>query len=166
MKKLLVLITATILTLSTVNAAEQAKASNDIKPINPTVRAQRMEAFEKRLGLTDEQKAKAKEIRIKGHEKLKPVMEEIMAKKQEAKMVKMSRIAVQVQEERLNKIDQELKVLEKKAHDIRKVNMKEFESILTRAQKKTLKQMKSEGRKKYHANHPIQRPMLPQPVLK
>ena len=82
------------------------------------------------------------------------VMDEIISKKQEAKMIKMSRIAVQVQEERLDKIDKELKVLEKKAHDIRKANMKEFESILTRQQKKILKQMKKEGRNRYHAQHP------------
>jgi hypothetical protein len=59
-----------------------------------------------------------------------------------------------------------LKILEKKAHDIRKANMKEFESILTRNQKKILKQMKSEGRKKYHANHPAQRHLIPQPAIK
>ena len=72
----------------------------------------------------------------------------------------MSRIAVQVQEERLNAIDAELKVLEKKAHDIRKANMKEFESILTKEQKRILKQMKKEGRKKYQQNHPA-KPMMP-----
>ena len=88
-------------------------------------------------------------------------MEEIKAKKQEAKMVKMSRIAVQVQEERLAAIDADLKKLEKKAHDIRKSNMKEFESILTREQKKILKQMKKEGRKKYQAGHHSQRVVLP-----
>ena len=72
-------------------------------------------------------------------------------------MVKMSRIAVQVQEERLNAIDAELKVLEKKAHDIRKANMKEFESILTKEQKRTLKQMKKEGRKRYQAEHSLRK---------
>ena len=40
--------------------------------------------------------------------------------------------------------------------------MKEFESILTRQQKRTLKEMKKEGRQRYHAEHPsnMQR-MLP-----
>ena len=73
-------------------------------------------------------------------------------------MIKMSRIAVEVQEERLNAIDKELKILEKKAHDIKKANMKEFEAILTRPQRKTLKQMKKEGRQKYHSTHPCAKP--------
>ena len=74
--------------------------------------------FEQRLGLTELQKLKAREIRRNGHENLKPVLDEIKSKKQEAKMIKMSRMAVQMQEEKLAVIDDELKVLEKKAHDI------------------------------------------------
>lgn len=120
------------------------------------VKQQREMAFEKRLGLSDEQKIKAREIRERGHEKLRPVIEEIKSKKQEEKMIKMSRMAVQMQEEKLEVIDKELRLLEKRAHDIRKDNMKEFESILTRQQKKTLKDMKKEGRKRYHSEHPAQ----------
>lgn len=166
MKKVLTLLTAFVLSLSVVNAAEEGKQTNMQYQSQASVRLQRENAFEKRLGLTDEQKVKAKEIRIKGHEKMKPVIEEIKAKKQEAKMVKMSRIAVQVQEERLAVIDAELKVLEKKAHDIKKSNMKEFESILTREQKQILKQMKKEGRKKYQASHPSHRQMFSQTLIK
>ena len=160
MKKILLLFAVIILSLNMVNATEPN--INDIKKMQQimTQRAQREVAFEKRLGLTEEQKIKAKEIRIKGHEKIKPVIEEIKAKKQEAKMVKMSRIAVQVQEERLSKIDSELKILEKRAHDIRNSNMKEFESILTKDQKKILKQMKKEGRKNYNAQHPHKIPTM------
>ena len=148
------------LSLTAVSASEAIKQQNFDKQNFATIKAQREQAFEKRLGLTEEQKLKAKEIRKNGHEKIKPVIEEIKAKKQEAKMVKMSRIAVEVQEERLAKIDAELKVLEKKANDIRKSNMKEFESILTRQQKRTLKEMKKEGRKKFQAGHPVSRPVL------
>ena len=133
-------------------AAEQIKQPVE-KPNFAEVKAQREKAFEKRLGLTEEQKIKAREIRKQGHDKIKPVIEQIIAKKQEAKIVKMSRIAVQVQEERLNAIDAELRILEKKAHDIKKANMKEFESILTKEQKKILKQMKKEGRKRYQEAH-------------
>ena len=166
MKKLLVLMAILTISLSTVNPNEAIKQPEFNKQNINTIRIQREKVFENRLGLTEEQKIKAKEIRIKGHEKIKPVIEEIKAKKQEAKMVKMSRIAVQVQEERLAEIDAELKVLEKKAHDIRKANMKEFESILTKKQKRTLKQMKKEGRKRYQANHPMTKPMLISPPLK
>ena len=159
MKKILVLLAIFFISASFVSAAEPVKQSPE-RPNFADVKAQREKAFEKRLGLTEEQKMKAREIRIQGHDKIKPVIEQIIAKKQEAKMVKMSRIAVQVQEERLNAIDKELKVLEKKAHDIKKANMKEFESILTKEQKKILKQMKNEGRKRYQQNHPVQKPMM------
>ena len=154
MKKLLVLLTICTFSIIQVNATEAMLQKQLIEQKKQELRVQRGQAFEKRLGLTEEQKIKAKELRIKAVERMKPVMDEIIAKKQEAKMVKMSRIAVQIQEERLNKIDEELKVLEKKAHDIRKANMKEFESILTRQQKRILKEMKKEGRKNYHAQHP------------
>ena len=135
-----------------VNAAEDVVQ----KPAKEEIiqqRKAREAAFEQKLGLTEAQKVKAKELRIKGRERMKPVIDEIKAKKQEAKMIKLSRMAVQMQEEKLAEIDKELKVLEKKAHEIRKQNMKDFESILTREQRKILKQMKQEGRKKFESEH-------------
>lgn len=113
-------------------------------------------AFEQKLGLTEAQKAQAKEIRKNGHEKMKPVIDEIIAKKQEIKTVKLSRIAVQAQEEKIEALTQEIKELEKKAHEIRKQNMKEFESILTKKQKNILKQMKKEGRKRFEEHRKAQ----------
>ena len=160
MKKILLILSILLISTSFVSAVEVKPSPELYTKKAENVRLQREQAFEKRLGLTEDQKLKAKEIRKKGHEKIKPVIEEIIAKKQEAKMVKMSRIAVQVQEERLTAIDAELKVLEKKAHDIRKENMKEFESILTRSQKKILKDMKKEGRKRYQVEHPKQKNMF------
>ncbi|MBO5738541.1 hypothetical protein J6R97_04295 [bacterium] len=154
MKKTLILFTIILMTLSIANASEAITNKSCNTQSITKLKTQRELAFEKRLALSDEQKLKAKELRLKAHEHLKPVIEEIKSKKQEAKMVKMSRIAVEVQEERLNAIDKEIKILEKKAHDIKKANMKEFEAILTRTQRKTLKQMKKEGRQKYHATHP------------
>ena len=156
MKKNIFLV-AFVLLISTVTVIANEAVSNSTAVKNKPAMVsfkEREKAFEARLKLTEEQKIKAKEIRIRGHEKIKPVIEAIATKKQEAKMVKMSRIAVEVQEERLKVIDLELKNLEKKAHSVRKSNMKEFESILTREQKKILKQMKNEGRKKYHSCHP------------
>ena len=117
-------------------------------------RKARQAAFEQRLGLTDAQKAKAKELRIEGRAKMKPVMDEIKLKKQEAKMVKLSRISVQMQEEKLAAIDKELQALEKKANEIRRQNMKDFEAILTREQKKILKQMKKDGKKNFEHEPP------------
>ena len=158
MKKLLVLMSLLCVSI-TAQAAEPIK--NEIQKVQPTqtqMRIHRENMFEKRLGLTEVQKLKAREIRQKGHEKLNPVMEQIKNKKQEAEMIRRSRMAVQMQEEKLTVIDSELKTLEKQAQTIRKENMKEFESILTWQQKRTLKQMKKEGRKNFRMNHCPQRP--------
>lgn len=127
------------------------------------IRKAREAAFEKKLGLTDEQKAKAKEIRLNGHKEMKPVIEQIIAKKKEAEMVKMSRIATWAQEEKLAALDKEIQALEKQANEIRKQNMKDFESILTRDQKKILKQMKKEGRQRFEQRRQVQVP--PPPVV-
>ena len=118
MKKIIVLVAILAITTSMTNANEGiVQPLKQVSNVS-SMRAQKETAFEKRLGLTPEQKQKAKSIRMNGHEKIRPIIEEIKSKKQEAKMVKMSRIAVQVQEERLTKIDQEIKKLEKKLKDL------------------------------------------------
>ena len=76
MKKTLVAMA--ILTFSLgVSANEAIKQPNLNRQNIAEIRIQKEQAFEKRLGLTEEQKNKAKEIRIQGHEKIKPVIEEI-----------------------------------------------------------------------------------------
>lgn len=165
MKKLAILMCAFCILASASNAAEETAKSNQPEKQIPKkeemmkMRKAREAAFEQKLGLTDAQKVKAKELRQKGFEKMKPVMDQIKEKKQEAKMVNMSRISVQAQEEKLAVIEKEIQKLEKKAHAIRKQNMKDFESILTFEQKKILKEMKKEGRAKFEQQHrpcPIQ----------
>jgi len=116
-------------------------------------RKAREAAFEKKLGLTEEQISKARELRMQGHKEMKPVMDKLMAKKKEAEMIKLSRMAVQAQEEKLTVLDKEIASLEKQADTLRKKNMKDFESILTAKQKKILKQMKQEGRQKFEQKH-------------
>ena len=154
MTKLVILACTLCLMSTAVFAAENNFPKPDHK--NPPskeeimkIRKTREAAFEQKLGLTEAQKAKAKELRIKGHKEMKPIIDEIKNKKKEAEMVKMSRIAGWVQEERLNELDKDIKNLEKKANAIRKKNMKEFESILTKDQKKILEEMKKEGRQKF-----------------
>ena len=166
MKK--VLLIAGLLIFSQVYVQAETVVNKEVKVEQQqaaTLKQHRENPFETRLGLTEEQKIKAREIRYKGHDKLFPVVQQIRMFKMEAQMVKNSRIAVEVQEERLAMIEKELKRLEKEAHEIKKENMKEFESILTRAQRNTLKQMKKEGRQKYHENHPS-KPILVQPQAK
>jgi Spy/CpxP family protein refolding chaperone len=77
-------------------------------------------------------------------------------------MVRNSKLSVEAQEEKLTAIDKDLAGLKKEAQQIRKQNMKDFESILTKEQKKTLKNMKKEGRK----NFDKQRKELPPPPCK
>lgn len=123
-------------------------------PKRPDVHRQK---FEERLKLTDEQKAQAKELHQKGLEQMKPIMEQIKTKKEEARAVKLSRIAVEEQEAKLQKIREEIRALNKQAHELRMKNMKDFENILTKKQKKELEKIKKEGRKnfeKHHKKHP------------
>ncbi len=119
-------------------------------------------AFEQKLGLTEVQKLKARELRKTGHEKIKPVISDIKAKKQEAEAIRQSKLSIQEQEAQLTVIDKDINELQKQAQKIRKQNMKDFESILTRDQKKTLKNMKKEGRKNFEES----RRQLPPPPCK
>jgi Spy/CpxP family protein refolding chaperone len=161
MKKILVLLFAVFLTSS----LAQAKIPEDNMK-NPTIRPkmteqeriQREKAFEQRLGLTEEQIQKSKELRFEGREKIKPVIEEIRAKESAKELVRNSTLDVKKQEEKLNSLNADLKMLRKQAHDIRVENMKEFESILTVEQRKTLKEMKQEGRQEFNKHR-----MLPPP---
>lgn len=126
------------------------KAEFDAPPPPPCKNKQKGNAeFEKRLKLTDEQKAKAKELRMKGHEQMEPIMAKIKELKQEKEMVIKSRIAVEMQKERIAEIDAKIKDLKKQARELRIQNMKDFEAILTDKQKKELQKMKNEGRKKF-----------------
>ena len=126
--------------------------------------------FEKRLKLTDEQKEQAKQLRIKGHEKMEPIFEKIKALKQEKEMVLRSRMAVEMQQEKIAEIDAQIKDLRKQAHELRMQNMKDFDAILTDKQKKELKKMKKEGRKKFEKarkkciKEGTCRPMRPHPA--
>ena len=109
--------------------------------------------FDKRLNLTDKQKQKIKDLRIKGHEEMQPIMEQIKTKRQEAEAVKRSKMSVEMQQEKLKQINSEIQDLRKQAHELRMKNMQDFESILTKKQKKELDKIKKEGRKRYEQEH-------------
>ena len=128
---------------------KQAPAEMQRPPKGPDCKCNkdRKAEFEKRLKLTDEQKAKAKAIREKGHEQMKPIMENIKTKHEELKTLRAS--AETASGEKIDAIRAELKDLRKQAHELRMKNMKEFESILTDKQLKELKKMKEEGRKNF-----------------
>ena len=155
MKKTLLLLCALcVITGSTYAADDNTKNIPQRK--NPPTKEEmqkihkaREAAFEEKLGLTEAQKVQAKELRKQGFEKIKPVMDEIRQKRLEARKIKQSDISTAEREEKLTVIDKDLQELHKKAGKIRKQNMNDFESILTKDQKKTLKNMKKEGRKKF-----------------
>ena len=158
LKKTLILAGVLAITMTTTLAAETQTAAPAKQPTVKTAPGpdlvpppcnKNKEQFEKRLKLTDAQKEQAKQIRMKGHEEMKPIMEKIKLLKQEKQAVKLSRIAVQMQQEKIAEIDAQIRDLRKQAHELRVKNMKEFESILTAKQKKELKTMKEEGRKKF-----------------
>ena len=164
MKKLLIMTCAMCVLAGAANANEPVNKPDFAKkgpkieqgaPQRPNpeqmkqIRKAHEQAFEQKLGLTEVQKLKAKELRKSGHEKMKPVVDQIKAKKQEAEAVRNSKLTVQEQEEKLTVIDKDLAALKKQADKIKKQNMKDFESILTRDQKKILKDMKKEGRKNF-----------------
>ena len=108
-----------------------------------------VEKFEKRLKLTDEQKAKAKAIHQKGFEEIKPIMDKIKLKREEIAAIMRTKLTEEEQAERVAAVKKEIRALKKEAREIRMKNMKEFESILTAKQLKELKKMKEEGRKKF-----------------
>ncbi|HIS36018.1 TPA: Spy/CpxP family protein refolding chaperone [Candidatus Scatousia excrementigallinarum] len=183
MKKTLILASLLAFAVSTQCFAAETQPAEVVKPAQSVERPAPPEMhrpprkpdckkaeFEKRLKLTDEQKAKAKEIRMKGHEEMKPVMEAIKAKRQEIETVKLSRIAPQMQQEKIDKLKAEIRELKKQAHELRMKNMQEFESILTKKQLKELKKMKEEGRKRFekefkkHHGNSMRPPFGPPPA--
>lgn len=107
------------------------------------------EEFERRLNLTDEQKAFAKEQRSLCIEKIKPVLEQINQKKAQKEQLETQAAGI----EELTRLDNEIKELRKQAHEIRRQNMKSFEAMLSDGQKKELQRMKNEGRREFEKNH-------------
>lgn len=111
--------------------------------------AKRHAEFEKRLKLTDEQKAQAKKLREQGFEQMKPLMDKVKEKRAEIDTVRHTKMVVRAQNERIEEINREIDALQAEMHRLRMENMKSFEAILTKSQLKELKKMKKEGRKKF-----------------
>lgn len=109
----------------------------------------RKREFETRLKLTDEQKQQAKEIRMKGHEEIKPIFEEMKTKKDELKELKAKQNPSLVEQAKIRQLENEVKALKDRAKSIREANNNEFEKILTKKQQKELKKMKKEGEERF-----------------
>ena len=167
MKKLLLLTAILSVALcSQVYAAENTEASTlptkqISKPCCEKLNKPQKRDFGKTLNLTDDQKAKAKEIHKKGFEQIKPIMDKIELKQEEIEAVKRSSLAPEVQAKRIVTLRKDIRELRHQAREVQMKNMKEFESILTDTQKEELKKIKEEGRKKFERNH--KRPMFGMP---
>lgn len=135
----------------------------EMKKLTPEERKaimeKRVEEFNKTLGLTDEQVAKAKEIRAQGHNKMKPLMEKKKAKFQEMRTLEAnSSMSVKAQDKKAEALRNDMRKIDQQMRQIRRDNEKEFEAILTPEQKIKLEQIKEEGRKHFREHKMPQGP--------
>ena len=164
MKKTLILASILALTIPAAIASPLEKMNNcpagkfqkmecSCNPGDIEAHKQRMEArkakFEKRLNLTEEQKVKAKELRLKGHEEMKPLIMQLCAKNEQKKAL----IEKQCNKAEMIKLNGEIRTLKTQIRELHKKNIAEFEKILTKNQKNELQKMKKEGKKKYEKKH-------------
>lgn len=107
--------------------------------------------FERRLNLTEAQKAKIEKNRKADMAKLKPIKEQIRAKK-EAKFEIIKKYEETNPD--LIKLNKEIKALSEQEHKIKGANRKSFEALLTKEQKAELAKMKTEREKNFKGHRP------------
>lgn len=161
MKKTLIiagLAASVLLTTSIANAACPTKAADtqtttqtevkkDFKGQKPPKKMERPN-LDERLKLTQEQKAKAHQIRMKGHEQMKPIFEKIKADKAEIrKIAEDTKLTQDKKDKKINALEADILKLRQEARKLRMQNTKEFEAILTEDQKAEFEKIKEEGRK-------------------
>lgn len=163
-------------TFAKTTPTKAVQSQSDIKPQQPSCdrhrepspeEMKRRADFEKKLKLTDAQKAQAKIIREKGRTEIHPIMEKIKEKHQKIHTIRNNtKLSEQAKAAQIDQLRKELGALKRYAHELQMKNMQEFEGILTKKQLKTLNKMKKEGRKNFdkdfRKNHP-QRPMFGPP---
>lgn len=107
--------------------------------------------FERRLNLTEAQKAKIEKNRKADMAKLKPIKEQIRTKK-EAKFEIIKKYEETNPD--LIKLNKEIKALKEQEHKIKEANRKSFEALLTKEQKAELAKMKTEREKNFKGHRP------------
>ena len=158
MKKGLIITGLMLLTTaSMVSAAEppQGPGPEGCPPPPPCCHKQAPKKIDldKALKLTDEQKVKAREIRMQGQKEIRPLFEQLKSKQEQKRALLTSQINKKEQIEMIDTLNEEISSLKRQIHEVRVKNMKEFESILTDKQKKTLDKIKMESRKNFHKHH-------------
>lgn len=154
-KKVLILTAIFAITSTTVLAAETTAKNSDCEKCKTQQFGQMPPKgmhhrrppmnFEKRLNLTDAQKAKIEKQREKDRVKMEPIRKQLHEKKKEK-----FEIIKQYEDSNpdLIKLNKEISVLKDKEHKIMEENRKAFESVLTKEQKAELEKIKQEHVKK------------------
>ena len=149
MKKTLILASIIALTMTSTAYAGTTTAT---KVQTPAQKGQMMPPPpERRLNLTEAQKAKIEKNRKADMAKLKPIKEQIRAKK-EAKFEIIKKYEETNPD--LIKLNKEIKALKKQEHKIKEANRKSFEALLTKEQKAELAKMKTEREKNFKGHKP------------
>ena len=101
--------------------------------------------FEKRLNLTEEQKAQIEINKQKDKEKIKPIIDKLHQKKLDYMLLESnSEIDEQTKIKQKEELQNEIKELKFQADNCRKENMKNFEAILSEEQKVEFEKIKIE----------------------
>jgi len=105
--------------------------------------------FEKRLNLTEEQKAHIEKNRKKDHEKVKPLFEQLKTKHEKIKEVRSDdSLSKDKKIKKIKKLKKEIREIKSKLDNYRKQNMENFEKILTEEQKVEFAKIKAEQKEK------------------
>lgn len=142
-------------------APQSAECPKDFKGQKPPKRMTPPN-IDERLKLTEEQKKQAHEIRMKGHEQIKPIFDKIKAKKEEIrKIVDNQKLTQDKKDKAIDALEIEILKLKQQARKLQMQNTKEFESILTAVQKAEFEKIKEEGRKMHEMKRPHFPPQRP-----
>lgn len=147
-------------------------------PTKAEMEAKKLE-FEKRLNLTEEQKSQIEKNKQKDKEKMKPIFDEMKSKKAEIMNIqKNNKLTDSEKVKKVAELEKDIIDLRVKADELRRENMKNFESILTKEQleefskiKEEQKQEMEKKRKNFEARKrmkghktPIGLPVEPKPI--
>lgn len=111
--------------------------------------------LDKILNLTQEQKDILKQNREESIKKMKPIMKKMSKNKYEIDKIMLSDLPKAKKIEKVEKIKTEMKALKVQADEIRKDDMKKFESVLTDEQKVKFEEFKKEKRKQFEQRKPV-----------
>ena len=90
---------------------------------------------------------------MEGQKEIRPLFEQLKTKQEQKRALLNSQITKKEQIEMIDTLNQDIYKLKREIREVRVKNMKEFESILTDQQKKTLDKIKMDSRKEFKKHH-------------